>query len=497
MEDSWLSRLQEIMPTLKVGVSEGCKSGRIFLLGLLGPTEASPKDDDGWFASDFALAHLLYKDIVYEQCWLTCVDLLEEVGVCGPYLWGHPKEERMIVFSEQDSKFYCLCPAQSLIAEFKSKLEEMTSSMDVEDRLLLLIFAHGERAGSSAILVGADASDDFGLLTAEEVNNLLQPLSSPVTLITSACYSGVWHSGTPIGTRVAASSCDEESLSFPLSDSQNCRGGYFWGGIWYELSRLGIWVVDEEVQEDDTFGTWSKKIKQRVQDMFLFHPTPTVSVPEEDIWEKHAREVLCYDMGGNDVSSNWERVPPNPTADSIRDPDIHFTAGTSMPKVMRFPRLPRLMKYFTTCNPGLPNAANNIQVFQLAQLYDKGIASKDQLERLDSLLRYRYREDRRAQKILTFLRIPRVSSIFNFKQWENRGSEISPFLHVVSSVMPFGDPPKMKPRAYRYTKPIVYVAWSACLAKVDVEWLQINLCLYVESFRKSSAAGETSRATYQ
>ena len=33
------------------------------------------------------------------------------------------------------------------------------------------------------------------------------------------------------------------------------------------------------------------------------------------------------------------------------------------------------------------------------------------------------------------------------------------------------------------------------MAKVDVEWLQINLCLYVESFRRSSAAGETSGAT--
>lgn len=53
----------------------------------------------------------------------------------------------------------------------------MTASMGVEDRLLLLIFAHRKNAHSSGILVGVGIYDGFGILTAEEVNNLLQPLS--------------------------------------------------------------------------------------------------------------------------------------------------------------------------------------------------------------------------------------------------------------------------------------------------------------------------------
>ena len=49
--------------------------------------------------------------------------------------------------------------------------------MGVEDCLLLLIFAHRENAHCSGILVGVGIYDGFGILTAEEVNNLLQPLS--------------------------------------------------------------------------------------------------------------------------------------------------------------------------------------------------------------------------------------------------------------------------------------------------------------------------------
>ena len=493
--DSWLTHLEQISPTLKVGVGESCPAGRIFLLGLLGPTDAGPGDEDGWFASDFALAHALYGGIVHEQSWLTSVDLLEEVARQGPYLWGHPKNDRTVVFSENDPKFYTVCSPQGLITKFKNKLQEIVASIGVEDRLLLLIFAHGEKANSSGILVGVDAYNVPTILTAEEVNDLLQPLSGgpAVTLITSACYSGVWHRGTAIGTRVAASNCDEESLSLPVSDSGCARGGFFWGAIWYELSRLGIWVAGEEVPEDGMFRTWSDNIKKCVQDMFIFHPAPTVSVPEEAVWTKHAKEVLCYDAEGETVSSSHLKVPANPNPESVAGTDVHFPGGYM--KVLALPlaqRLPTLMDYLSTSNIGLPNAASNIGVFQLARLYRKGLASKDDLVRLDRLLSYRVVEDCRAERILNFLRIPRVCSISNFKQWMHRAPEMSPFIQVVSSIMPFSDPPKMKPLAYRYTKPVTYVAWTAYMAKVDVEWLNTNLCLYMQNC--SSSAGESGEA---
>ena len=105
--------------------------------------------------------------------------------------------------------------------------------------------------------------------------------------------------------------------------------------------------------------------------------------------------------------------------------------------------------------------------------------------KLDMLLGYKVLEDWRVERIFNFLRIPRVCSIYNFQQWKNRGPRISSYVRVVSSIMPFGDPPKM---TYQYTKPITYVAWTAYMAKVGVEWLKTNLCLYIQS-RSSGADG--------
>jgi hypothetical protein len=130
------------------------KTGRTILVGLLGPTFAGPKDDDGWFVADFVMAHHIYGD-VGEQTWLSCVDLVKEAQA-GPYLWGYPKEMRTVIFTKDDEAFYTLCAPQVLIATYKEKLQSVVASMTAVDKLLLLIFAHGEQKGKTSILVGTN-----------------------------------------------------------------------------------------------------------------------------------------------------------------------------------------------------------------------------------------------------------------------------------------------------------------------------------------------------
>lgn len=79
-------------------------SGRTIILGLLGPHLAGPADDDGWFAADFVMAHHIYSDIGGEQIWLSSVDLVKEAEV-RPYLWGFPKENRFVIFTEDKKSF--------------------------------------------------------------------------------------------------------------------------------------------------------------------------------------------------------------------------------------------------------------------------------------------------------------------------------------------------------------------------------------------------------
>ena len=301
-------------------------SGRTILLALLGPSSAGPGDDDGWFAADFVMAHHIYGDIGGEQTWLSSVDLAKEAEA-GPYLWGYPKEMRTVVFTKDDNAFYTLCDSQDLIATYKDKLQSVVASMSGDDRLLLLIFAHGEEKGTSGILVGADSQGGFGILTVEEVNTILRPLVGfhSVTLITSACYSGEWHHDTR--TTFAATGEDEESLSFPVSASGCSRGGYFWSGIWYELSRLGVPMVGNDIPEEETFQSWTERVQRRVQELMIFNPIPTVSVEYEAIFKKHAREVICLqlEMAGFSFTSSLQTVPSNPHPDSVRDD--HFTGG--------------------------------------------------------------------------------------------------------------------------------------------------------------------------
>jgi hypothetical protein len=80
--------------------------------------------------------------------------------------------------------------------------------------------------------------------------------------------------------------------------------------------------------------------------------------------------------------------------------------------------------------------------------------------------------------ILSFLRISRVCHIFNFKQWECNIPGMAPYLEIVRCVYPFEEPPKTNPPSYRYTKPVVYLAWSAFMASVDAPWFKKNLELY-------------------
>ena len=139
-----------------------------------------------------------------------------------------------MIFTEDNKVFYQLCSPKLLISTYKDTLERLVASMTVDDRLLLMIFVHGEYKGKAGILVGTNNTRDFGIFRVEKMNSLFWPLLGlhPVTLITSACFLGEWHDHVDHNrTTYAAIGTAEESLSFPLSASGCCRGGYRWGGI--------------------------------------------------------------------------------------------------------------------------------------------------------------------------------------------------------------------------------------------------------------------------
>ena len=102
--------------------------------------------------------------------------------------------------------------------------------LSATDRLLLLIFAHGDEEPDkngvmSGILVGESDQDGFGVMYASELNSMLSSCLAKVTLITSACFGRAWHHES---RTTYSATCNVETLSVPKSASRSYRGGYFW-----------------------------------------------------------------------------------------------------------------------------------------------------------------------------------------------------------------------------------------------------------------------------
>ena len=107
--------------------------------------------------------------------------------------------------------------------------------------------------------------------------------------------------------------------------------------------------------------------------------------------------------------------------------------------------------------------------------YKDGKIKEKDLEKLILHLRYRVRQDYKAQQLLTFLKIPKICSIYNFKQEQYQSPDKEPYFCAICRASPFDKPPKMKPSCRVYTKPIQFVALSALVAKVNFNWFESKL----------------------
>lgn len=145
----------------------------------------------------------------------------------------------MEVFGKSFSLLCTLSTPDSLLSDFKLQLWKLVSRCRVEDRLVLLIFVHGDsEEGTSGILVGSGDQEGFGVLHSTKLNFILEPCVAQVTLITLPYFGGNWVDVSQM-TYATVDKC-QEMLSVPMSASRAYRGGYFWEAMFYELNRLGM-----------------------------------------------------------------------------------------------------------------------------------------------------------------------------------------------------------------------------------------------------------------
>ncbi|KAE8341464.1 hypothetical protein BDV24DRAFT_163302 [Aspergillus arachidicola] len=252
--------------------------------GLNDPNAASPSLGDGWMVSDFYLWLSVLDGMGKSQQWITGMDpayLLERYGredkvtmediegdgsIFKPvqtkwaagFIHGDPFEERKVVLDDallpKIRDRVTIGPNGSALRDFfLNRLEEtVKDAAQCGDRVLLMIFSHGDYDTDGGLLVGVspfDNEEDIknAVIRPEHIASILaQHPSVKLTIYMTSCYSGHWVETVEFQGRdlkpviLAAANRNEESFGFVWSHTQRHAGGLFSAATITELCKEPI-----------------------------------------------------------------------------------------------------------------------------------------------------------------------------------------------------------------------------------------------------------------
>ncbi|KAJ7045015.1 hypothetical protein C8F04DRAFT_1174007 [Mycena alexandri] len=195
------------------------------IVGVLGPSDLAD-DDNEWMAADFALLHHAFGGVAASECWLTTQNLHTHVENRGDLLHGPVKHPRRVVLNKDTPPFYTI--VTNVYEAFDEALRNAVKTATNGERLIVIMCAHGEQNGGAVRL---------GKLkfTRERMQGILCQAAVPTTVLTTACYSGLWaipyrkhaSSDSELVTTLAATTNHNPSSSIPASPSDRFRGGGF------------------------------------------------------------------------------------------------------------------------------------------------------------------------------------------------------------------------------------------------------------------------------
>jgi hypothetical protein len=289
------------------------------VVAVLGSTD--PVSDD-WFLSDFCLLHKTLGTTAKLEHWLTCVDMHDAVRTLGRPIRHGPMSNLKTVFSSDSARFYETVEPKALADTFLHHIQDVASSVIEGDRLVIIIVAHGSNDGEVGI-----GKDDLGsdiCITREDIEERLAFAANDMktTIITTACYSGLWL--LPLSTRfnntLAAADQYAPSPSLLPSPSYHCNGGEFVHTLTEDFTKLAI-------HRDSAIHSVNNE------------PTFTVSDP--------TLQVICQAVSiGDIVTGHTIDMPPSGS--------IGMWAKTLQDKFLQITSDPTYLPAFHFDNPDLP-----------------------------------------------------------------------------------------------------------------------------------------------
>jgi len=227
------------------------------LIAVLGVPDAVSND---WLISDFCLLHKILGGVASEETWLgsSHIDLHQLVTSTGKgILHGYGGANRRVVFSKDEPNFMTHAVPHQLKQRFLDAITGIAAKADDGERIMIIIVGHGNSSGEVGIGTVSESLSDDEVLTREEVEAVLAPAKDgvEVTILTTACYSGLW--AVPFEalhtqpTVLAATEATEMNWSFPKSGSGRNRGSFHVAAVSNQFETL----ANKRVQPNRTLGT--------------------------------------------------------------------------------------------------------------------------------------------------------------------------------------------------------------------------------------------------
>ncbi|KAI0381501.1 hypothetical protein F5Y04DRAFT_254686 [Hypomontagnella monticulosa] len=180
---------------------------------------------NGWLISDYFAYNVLLHGLGSRQKWFTTTSERELLQKWGPYYHGNPLMPRKVVLSEElvDSGRLTpvtVVPPEDIKKQFLHEIQvacDESRAKDTTVPVILILVCHGIKEGPGFDLGGNPLSE-------QDIKDAIG-LKVPITILTTACFSGFCAADPTLNvTVIAAARSDRESLSWNFSNSIRKRG---------------------------------------------------------------------------------------------------------------------------------------------------------------------------------------------------------------------------------------------------------------------------------
>lgn len=411
---------------------------KTYLVSVLGSANFA---DDDWFLADYCLLHKALGGTAKQEVWLTCDDICRFVKKCGPVLHGSPyRKPRRVVHDDSSNTFTQFVDPSGIADRFIQHLQSTAQEATSGEQILIVMIGHGSYSGDVQLGSSSVSRDVVELALAGMKEGV------EVTIVTTACYSGLW----AIPFKNSRATVLSAGGGPDVSKSGYNRGGFFAEAVVDELSSIaqGLRIsyeppdlpvptfgstisqiislqdINSGATNDSTFKPYVARVVARLRNLQTT-PAAVSFSGRSDVGQ--TVEVL----GGSGSLSTLLRV--GAVLDLPREAEFsslglavsnifpqHKTAGANESIHVAHARI--LLEHWLGRTPGSLQMSRNAAISKYAKRLEMGILDDEDCKLLGQRLLGRFRCDEEAQRIVNRLYIEFKKHAPDIAYWDEESA---------------------------------------------------------------------------